>query len=99
MKSKRNLMTLAHKCAAGGSRKKFYIGAVNVNGEVVEVHTYEEATCMDFQPDFLFSEEIVTGAKKDDSYSYFWMNTSGTIESDNEFTNEIEAVIREQITF
>ena len=91
-----NMMTLAKKCKAGGAGTKFWIGAVDLDGNIVEVHKYEEAERCDFHPDFYFTEEVLLAVERM-KMTFFWMNKPGVIDADMPICNELMREINRQL--
>jgi hypothetical protein len=80
--------------------EKFWIGSVNVlDGEIEEVHTYEEAKSYDFHHSFYFSQAQQEKMEEGECH-VFWVE-DGEIESEwtqGPVTRNIENKIKEQIT-
>lgn len=80
--------------------QKFWIGSVNVlDGEIEEVHTYQEAKSYDFHHSFYFSS-AQQEKLEDGECHIFWID-DGEIESawtQGPVSRNIENKIKEQIT-
>lgn len=79
--------------------ERFWIGSVNVyDGEIEEVHTYEQAEDNDFHHNAYFSQGQLMKIKEGECM-VFWINDNGiqTEWTNGKINNEIKYKIRQQI--
>jgi len=77
--------------------KKFWIGVVNLlDGEIEEVHSYEEAERTDFHHNFYFSDSALEKIE-DEEWAIFTAEKDKIMDWTTKFSDEIKRKIKQQI--